>query len=248
MKALRTLAPLALVFSMAAAPAMAHNTPDLADVVETALPTVVFITPATPQRESGIGSGFVYDGGNGYIVTNNHVVEGMNGQATVSFYNQDSYSATVVGTDPLTDIAVLKVDTDVTLPTATMGNSTAMRLGSSVVAIGAPLGFTFTVTTGIISGKDRQLGAGPFDQYIQTDTAINPGNSGGPLFNYAGEVVGINTAIISPTGTYAGIGLAVPSNQAAWVVKQIIKDGEVRRGFFGLSVGVDANGKGVIVQ
>jgi S1-C subfamily serine protease len=244
----RALAPLALAFAVAAAPmaAQAHNTPDLADTVETIMPSVAHIAagkespdPAKPNEHGqgfGSGSGFVYDGTKGYIITNNHVVDDAD-QLFVAV-NDMEFEATLVGTDPLSDIAVLQVvmKPGQTLPTATLSDSDAVRVGNSVIAIGAPFGFTGTVTTGIISAKQRVLGAGPYDQFLQTDASINPGNSGGPLFNMNGEVIGVNTAIISPSRSSAGIGFSIPSNHVKWVADTIIKHGKVDWGFLGAAI------------
>jgi serine protease Do len=206
--------------------------PDLADVIETIMPAVVSVHMVKDGNE-GAGSGFVIDGGKGYIVTNNHVAGNAEALA-VSFYNEEIYEATLVGTDKLTDIAVIQIKEKV--PEAKVGDSDKMRLGNAVIAIGNPFGLGSTVTTGIVSGLDRDVGSGPYDNFIQTDAAINPGNSGGPLFNLAGEVIGVNTMIFSKSGASAGIGFAIPSNQVKWVAEQIIKNGAVRRSAMGISV------------
>ena len=244
----RALAPLALAFAVAAAPmaAQAHNTPDLADTVETIMPSVAHISagknaedPTRPNEHGqgfGSGSGFVYDGAKGYVITNNHVIDGAD--ELLVLVNEEEFEATLVGTDPLSDVAVVQVKLapGQTLPTATLGNSDTVRVGDNVIAIGAPFGFTGTVTTGIISAKQRVLGTGPYDQFLQTDASINPGNSGGPLFDMNGAVIGVNTAIISRSGSSAGIGFSIPSNHVKWVADTIIKHGKVDWGFLGAAI------------
>ncbi len=208
---------------------------DRADVIETLMPATVNIA-VLKGGQGGTGSGFVYDSANGYIITNNHVV---NGATEIQILTSDEriISGTVVGTDKYTDIAVVKYETKKPLTQAKLGDSDKMRIGNDVIAIGAPMGLVGTVTTGIISAKDRDIGAGPYDQLLQHDASINPGNSGGPLFNSAGEVVGVNAMIVSRSGSSAGIGLAIPVNQARWVADQIITNGAVRWGYLGATVG-----------
>ena len=208
---------------------------DLADVVEDIMPAVVSIGAIHADGKGGAGSGFIIDSENRYIVTNRHVIEGAESFKVV-FPDHEIYNAELIGRDKLTDLAVLQVDAWHKLPQASVGDSDKMRVGNSVVAIGNPFGLGSTVTTGIVSGLDRNIGSGPYDQYIQTDAAINPGNSGGPLFNMDGEVIGVNTMIISRSGASAGIGFAIPSNQVKWVAEQIIKHGEVRRSFIGATL------------
>jgi len=168
--------------------------------------------PEVPRsrRVNSLGSGFVIDA-EGLIVTNNHVIADAD-DIEVNFADGSKLSAELVGTDPKTDIAVLRVDAGRKLSAVPFGDSEAMRIGDWVMAIGNPFGLGGTVTTGIISARERDINAGPYDNFIQTDAAINRGNSGGPLFNQAGEVIGINTAIISPTGGSIGIGFAVPAD------------------------------------
>jgi serine protease Do len=190
--------------------------------------------PQGPQgprefRQQGAGSGFIISK-DGLIVTNNHVVEGAK-ELTVTLANKEEYPAKVVGRDPKTDIALVKIQPKGTLPAATLGDSERLRVGEWVVAIGNPFGLSNTVTAGIVSAKGRVIGAGPYDDFIQTDASINPGNSGGPLFNMQGEVVGINTAII-PNGQ--GIGFAVPVNLAKGLLPQLEAKGEVTRGYLGV--------------
>lgn len=187
--------------------------------------------PNSPQR--GAGSGFVVDS-QGLIVTNAHVVEGAD-KVTVRLKDGRSFSAQVKGLDRATDIAVLSVEAE-DLPALRFGASEALQVGEPVVAIGNPFGLGQTVTTGIVSALGRDIKAGPFDDFIQTDAAINRGNSGGPLLNEAGEVIGINTAIYSPSGGSVGLGFAVPSTLAAQVVADLIDDGEVERGYLGVMI------------
>ena len=169
------------------------------------------------------------------VVTNNHVIEDAD-EITVNFPDGLSLKATVVGTDPQTDIAVLKIEHDAPLPFVQFGDSDAARVGDWVLAIGNPFGFAGSVSAGIISARNRDINAGRYDDFIQTDAAINRGNSGGPLFNMDGEVIGVNTAIISPTGGSIGIGFSVPSNLAQRIVKQLQEFGVTRRGWLGVRI------------
>jgi serine protease Do len=182
-------------------------------------------------RRQGAGSGVIISE-EGYILTNNHVVEGAE-QITVTLANSQEYTAEVVGRDRKTDLAVLKVEPTESLPVATMGISDALQVGDWVLAIGNPFGLGHTVTSGIVSAKGRVIGAGPYDDFIQTDASINPGNSGGPLFNMQGEVVGINTAIL-PHGR--GIGFAIPIDTARPLIPQLITTGSVTRGYLGVGI------------
>lgn len=178
-----------------------------------------------------LGSGFVIDG-DGHIVTNNHVIEGAD-LIEVTFPNGDTFEAALVGRDPATDIAVLKIDAS-DIPFVSFGDSDAAQVGEWVIAIGNPLGYSGSVTAGIISARNRNISAGNYDDFIQTDVAINQGNSGGPLFNMDGEVIGVNTAIISPTGYSIGLSFSVPSDLADSVSQQLIEFGETRRGYLGV--------------
>jgi serine protease Do len=179
----------------------------------------------------GSGSGVIISQ-DGYILTNNHVVDGAQ-EVTVTMADKHVYKAQVVGRDPKTDLAVLKINAKESLPVAPMGNSTDLRVGEWVVAIGNPFGLGHTVTAGIVSAKGRVIGAGPYDDFIQTDAPINPGNSGGPLFNMNGEMVGINTAIVA---SGQGIGFAIPVDLAKPLIPQLVKTGEVTRGYLGVSI------------
>lgn len=183
-------------------------------------------------RQQGSGSGTIIDK-EGHILTNNHVV-GEADKITVSLLDGREFEGKVVGTDPLTDIAVIKIDAD-NLTVLPMGDSDAIRIGETVIAIGNPFGLSHTVTMGIISAKGRSnMDIADYEDFIQTDAAINPGNSGGPLINLEGRIIGVNTAIFSRTGGYQGIGFAVPINMAANVMDQLIKKGEVTRGWLGI--------------
>jgi serine protease Do len=187
------------------------------------------------QQVQGAGSGFIVDPA-GYIVTNNHVV-GSADRITVSLTDGTELPAKLIGVDELTDIAVIKVDPPHPLPAVQWGDSDAMEVGDWVIAAGNPFGLGGSVTVGIFSARGRDIGASAFDDYIQTDASINPGNSGGPLFNADGQVIGVNSAIISPNGSGSvGIGFAVPSNVAARIAAELRAHGRVERGWLGVSV------------
>jgi len=191
-----------------------------------------------PKRENltGLGSGFIISD-EGYVVTNNHVISGAD-EITVIFNNGlDEVAATLVGTDPKTDIAVLKIDpSNLNIQHVNWGNSEISRVGDIVLAIGNPLGLGGTVTSGIISSINRDIGGGPYVDFIQTDAPINRGNSGGPLFNLDGEVIGINSMIISQTGGSVGLGFSIPSKTAKLIVDQIISFGQAKRGWLGVQI------------
>ncbi len=186
------------------------------------------------RKVSSLGSGFVIDP-SGYIVTNNHVIEGADDIEAI-FPNGTKLKAKLIGTDTKTDLSVLKVEPKRPLTAVKFGDSSKMRIGDWVMAIGNPFGLGGSVTIGIVSARGRNINAGPYDNFIQTDAAINKGNSGGPLFNMNGEVIGINTAIISPSGGSIGIGFAVPSELAEGVVNQLRDFGETRRGWLGVRI------------
>ena len=226
--------------------------PTVVNVKVTKVDKVTFSTPRSPEgpfgdfferffknmpqfrenhRTLGAGSGVIISS-DGYILTNNHVVDGAK-EVTVTLADKQEYKAKVVGLDPKTDLAVLKINAKKPLPSAKLGDSDTLKVGEWVVAIGNPFGLSRTVTSGIVSAKERVIGAGPYDDFIQTDASINPGNSGGPLFNMTGEVVGINTAII-PQGQ--GIGFAIPVNTAKPLIPQLISKGKVTRGFLGVNI------------
>ncbi len=186
-----------------------------------------------PRRSSALGSGFVISE-DGYVVTNNHVIEGAD-EITIEFFSGEELEAKVIGTDPNTDIALLKVEADKPLPFVTFGDSNTARVGDWVIAMGNPLGQGFSVSAGIVSARNRAL-SGTYDDYIQTDAAINRGNSGGPLFNMDGDVIGVNTAILSPNGGSIGIGFSMASNVVTRVVDQLKEFGETRRGWLGVRI------------
>ncbi len=191
--------------------------------------------PEMPQRpRMGVGSGFLI-GAEGLIVTNNHVVAGAT-EVNVRLDDGRTFLAEVVGTDPQTDLALLRIDANGELPFVEFGDSDVVRPGDNVIAVGNPFGLGGTVTAGIVSAIDRDIQAGPYDAFIQIDAPINQGNSGGPLFNEAGEVIGVNTAIFSPTGVNVGIGFAVPANVARDVIAQLAEDGVVERGLLGVQL------------
>ena len=186
-----------------------------------------------PQRSEALGSGFVISE-DGFIVTNNHVIEGAD-DITIEFFSGKKLKAKLVGTDPKTDIALLKVESDTPLEFVSFGNSDLMRVGDWVMAMGNPLGQGFSVSAGIVSARGRVL-QGSYDDYIQTDAAINRGNSGGPLFNMDGQVIGVNTAILSPNGGSIGIGFSMSSNVVSKVVDQLKQFGTTRRGWLGVKI------------
>lgn len=186
------------------------------------------------RKVHSLGSGFVIDPA-GIIITNNHVIKDAD-EIVVKFTNREELPAKVIGRDPETDLAVLKVEPKTPLKAVTLGDSNVLRVGDWVMAIGNPFGLGGTVTLGIVSARNRRINSGLFDNYIQTDAAINRGNSGGPLFNMKGEVIGINTAIISPTGGSIGIGFAVPTSIAQRVIAQLRQFGTTRRGWIGVRI------------
>jgi serine protease Do len=192
-----------------------------------------FFGDVPPQefKSKSLGSGFIIDK-EGYILTNNHVIENAT-EIKVKLSNEKEFDAKIIGRDPKTDIALIKIDAKNDLPVVNVGNSDRLQIGEWVVAIGNPFGLEQTVTAGIVSAKGRVIGAGPYDNFIQTDASINPGNSGGPLFNIRGEVIGINTAIIS---SGQGIGFAIPVNVALEILPQLKEKGRVTRGWLGVMV------------
>lgn len=246
---------------VSAAPGATHRTViktemgDFSDAAETAVHTVVYVKVvkraakgpssimdlifgfATPKDQVGMGSGVIIRE-DGYIVTNNHVIAGAD-QIEVTLENNKSYPAKLVGTDPATDIALLKIEED-SLPAIALGDSDHLRLGEWVLAIGSPYDLRSTITAGIVSAKGRSLpnydGQYRVESFIQTDAAVNPGNSGGALINTLGELVGINTSIISLTGSYAGYAFAVPVNIVKKITEDFIRYGEVRRAILGISM------------
>ena len=262
---LTVLLALALQALAGASTAQARSAPEsFADLVENLLPAVVNIQtqqtieggqaeqfeeffkefferrgeggepPPQPRRGSSLGSGFIIDP-SGYIVTNHHVIADAD-EVEVVLADGTSLDATIVGSDKDTDLALLKVEAKKPLPSTTWGDSDATRIGDWVVAIGNPFGLGGTVTAGIVSARSRDINAGRYDNFIQTDAAINKGNSGGPMFNLAGQVIGVNTAIFSPSGGSVGIGFATPSSMAKNIIAQLRDSGEVRRGWLGVRI------------
>ncbi len=223
------------------------------ELFETAAPAVVFITTSTIRRNyystkvteipEGTGSGFMWNE-QGHVVTNFHVIESVldrrGGRVTITLSDQSTWDAQVIGVEPNKDLAVLKIDAPsdkiVPLPIA---NSTSLRVGQSVYAIGNPFGLDQTLTTGVISALGREIDSRsgiPIKDVIQTDAAINPGNSGGPLLDSSGRLIGVNTAIYSPSGAYAGIGFSIPVDVVNWIVPDLIEYGEVRRPILGVEL------------
>jgi serine protease Do len=190
--------------------------------------------PAPERRAQSLGSGFIIDPA-GYVVTNNHVIEGAD-EVSVTLQDNTTLKAKIVGRDESGDLALLKVDSDKPLPTVAFGDSAAMRVGDWVLAIGNPFGLGGTVTAGIVSARGRDIHQGQYDDFLQTDAAINRGNSGGPLFNMDGQVIGINTAIFSPSGGSIGIGFSIPSNMAKKIITDLKEYGHPRRGWLGVKI------------
>jgi serine protease Do len=186
------------------------------------------------RKMSSLGSGFIIDP-DGYVVTNNHVVDGAR-DIEVTLTDGTDYPAELIGTDSKTDLALLKVKTDKPLPFVPFGDSDTMRIGDWVMAVGNPFGLGGTVTAGIISARGRDINGGPYDDFLQIDAAINQGNSGGPTFSIDGSVIGINTAIFSPSGGSVGIGFAIPSNLAKPIIAELREQGHVDRGWLGVSI------------
>ena len=191
-------------------------------------------TPGPRKNQAALGSGFIVSS-DGVVVTNNHVV-GNSEKIEVTLKDQSSFRARLLGKDDKTDLAVLKIEADRPLPTVNWGNSDKTRVGDWVVAVGNPFGLAGTVTAGIVSSRGRDLGSGPYDDYIQIDAPLNSGNSGGPLFNGDGEVVGVNTAIFTPNGGNIGIGFAIPSNSAHKILAELQEKGSVQRGWLGVAI------------
>ena len=191
-------------------------------------------TPQRQRRSSSLGSGFVIDPA-GIVITNNHVIADAN-EVTVIFNDGQKLKAEVLGKDQKVDVAVLKVKPEKPLKAVKFGDSDKARVGDWVLAVGNPFGLGGSVTAGIVSARNRNIDSGPYDNYIQTDASINKGNSGGPLFNMDGEVIGINTAILSPSGGSVGIGFATPANTVMPVIEQLQQYGETRRGWLGVRI------------
>jgi serine protease Do len=196
------------------------------------------------EQMLGAGSGFIIDP-SGIIVTNRHVV-GHADRILVSLADGQQLPARVLGSDELTDVAVIKVNAPGSLPAVTWGDSRKTQVGDWILAAGNPFGLGGSVTAGIISAEGRDLGSGPFDNFLQLDAPINPGNSGGPIFDMDGQVIGVSTAIVSPSGGSVGIGFAIPSDLARGIVSQLLEKGRIDRGWLGVAVGDGRNG-GVLV-
>ena len=223
------------------------------------MPQLPDMMPRGPQhrQQQGMGSGFVVES-DGIIVTNNHVVEGAD-EIIVVLDDGTELEAELIGGDDKIDLAVLKVDAGRDLPALTWGDSDALEVGDWAIAIGNPLGLDGTVTAGIVSSLGRDIRSGPYDAYIQVDAAINRGNSGGPLFDVNGNVIGVNTAILSPSGGNIGLGFAIPASQAQEIVADLMDDGQVERGWIGVaiqsvdddvaeSLGLDAPGGALVAE
>ena len=187
-----------------------------------------------PRRSYSLGSGFIIDSA-GYIVTNNHVIADAD-EITVRLQDETELHAVLVGRDSATDLALLKVEADTPLPAGRWGDSSQSRIGDWILAIGNPFGLGGSVSAGIVSARHRDIQAGRYDNFIQTDAAINRGNSGGPMFNTKGEIIGVNTAIVSPSGGSVGVGFAIPSSLARDVIAQLREDGQVARGWLGVQI------------
>lgn len=201
-----------------------------------------FMEQQIPQQQmpklpsASLGSGFIIDAEKGYVITNNHVIKDAE-EVRVTLHDDTTIEAEILGRDEKTDLAVLKIDPkDLNLTAVPFGNSDIVRVGDWILAIGNPFGLGGTVTAGIISARARDIQSGPYDDYLQTDASINRGNSGGPMFNLQGEIIGINTAIFSPTGGSVGIGFAIPSSLAKPVIDQLIEYGKTRRGWLGVRI------------
>lgn len=258
---------------LAALPAKAQKTealyPSFADLVEILLPGVVNISTVRQQvlpdnkpditssnayirdyflqdegGSTSLGSGFLIDS-KGYIMTNSHVIDGAD-EIVVKLSDDRQFTAQIVGTDKMTDLALIKIDDDKPFPFVKLGDSDGLRVGDWILAIGNPFGLGGSVTAGIVSAKSRDIDAGSYDNFIQTDASINQGSSGGPMFNMQGEVVGINTAIFSSTGGSMGIGFATPINLSKFVVEQLISKGKVERGWIGVKV--VSNGTDIVLS
>ena len=187
------------------------------------------------QQAVSLGSGFIIDK-DGYIVTNHHVIENAD-EIGITLSNKEEFIAKIIGVDSKTDLALLKIDATHPLPYVKFGNSERARVGDWVIAIGNPFGLEGTVTAGVISGLSRNIGnLSVFNNFIQTDAAINKGNSGGPMFNMAGEVIGVNNALLSPSGTNAGVGFAIPSTMSKSIVEELRRHGIVKKGTLGVTL------------
>lgn len=209
------------------------QTLSLEDVIDEVNPSVVSITSEDEETQS-LGAGIIVSA-DGYVVTNAHVADGSQ-KITITTYDEEAYEAELIGMDSKTDIALLKAIHPQGFEPATFADSEDIRVGNAVFAVGNPFGLGNSVSSGIVSAKERDIEKGPYDNFIQTDAAINQGNSGGPLFNMEGKIIGMNTAIFSTDGNNSGVSFAVPSNTVRWVVDQLKQNGEVIRGWLGIGV------------
>lgn len=247
---------MSLLLPSAGAAQAVSGYPSFADLAERLLPSVVNISTLHDKEADdpennietnvetifnkeksnrvSLGSGFIIDE-NGYIITNNHVIDKASA-VNVVLADKTTAEAVIIGKDPKTDIALIKIDADTKLQPVTFGNSDKIRIGDWVLAIGNPFGLGGSVTAGIVSAKSRDIESGPYDSFIQTDASINQGSSGGPMFNMAGEVIGVNTAIFSTNGGNMGVGFAIPVNLIDFVVRQLKENGSVRRGWIGVKM------------
>ncbi len=231
------------IFNLSGINAAQAQYPSFADLAEKLMPSVVNISTVTSQPSAetddsesseALGSGFIMDE-QGYIITNHHVVDKAQ-KIEVILSDNTKTEAVLIGKDPQTDIALIKITPPYPLTVVKFGNSDKIRVGDWILAIGNPFGLGSSVTAGIVSAKSRDIESGAYDNFIQTDAAINQGNSGGPMFNLAGEVIGINSALFSTNGTSQGVGFAIPVNLADWVISQLRKNGEVKRGWIGVKI------------
>lgn len=247
---------MSLLLPSAGAAQAVSGYPSFADLAERLLPSVVNISTLHDKEADdpennietnvetifnkeksnrvSLGSGFIIDE-NGYIITNNHVIDKASA-VNVVLADKTTAEAVIIGKDPKTDIALIKIDADTKLQPVTFGNSDKIRIGDWVLAIGNPFGLGGSVTAGIVSAKSRDIESGPYDSFIQTDASINQGSSGGPMFNMAGEVIGVNTAIFSTNGGSMGVGFTIPVNLIDFVVRQLKENGSVRRGWIGVKM------------
>lgn len=231
------------IFSLSGISAAQAQYPSFADLAEKLMPSVVNISTVTipgDQETDGsaaseaLGSGFIMDQ-QGYIITNHHVVDKAQSIEVILSDNTKT-EAVLIGKDPKTDIALIKITPPYPLSAVKFGDSDKIRVGDWILAVGNPFGLGSSVTAGIVSAKSRDIESGAYDNFIQTDAAINQGNSGGPMFNLAGEVIGINSALFSTNGASQGVGFAIPVNLAGWVIKQLRENGEVKRGWIGVKI------------
>lgn len=231
------------IFSLSGISAAQAQYPSFADLAEKLMPSVVNISTVTLPNDQetddtaaseALGSGFIMDQ-QGYIITNHHVVDKAQSIEVILSDNTKT-EAVLIGKDPKTDIALIKITPPYPLSAVKFGDSDKIRVGDWILAVGNPFGLGSSVTAGIVSAKSRDIESGAYDNFIQTDAAINQGNSGGPMFNLAGEVIGINSALFSTNGASQGVGFAIPVNLAGWVISQLRENGEVKRGWIGVKI------------